>query len=304
MANAASPPDRMETADGLKLHTATSSETEVFSRFFAGYDKTFVLPNEKEDEAGLARCFALNAGEDYQRLSALYGAYSEVCFVADAGGCEVGGANFIAMPIDESTVTANLNYIFVHAEARGEGHLSRLLSGVREAIAAIYPGHAQTLIFIEQNDPFRMSAADYERDTTFTGLDQFDRLRIWARRGARVVDFPYAQPPLSPGQAADDTLVYSVLGPEGPALDACVLEAHLRRFFGVSVLKGADLEENQAARAQLAGLGASCAQGGRVPLLDPSRMLDALRRREDIAALWPSERPATFRDALRAYARP
>lgn len=304
MANAASPPDRIDTADGLTLRTAISAETEVFARFFAGYDKAFVLPNEKEDEAGFARCFALNSGEDYQRLSALYGAYSEVCLVADEGEEAIGGANFIAMPIDDDTVTANLNYIYIEAEARGRGNLSRLIEGVRETIAAIYPDHSRVLIFIEQNDPFRMSAADYKRDTSFTGLDQFDRLRIWAQRGALVVDFPYAQPPLSDDQEADDTLVYSVLGAETPALDACMLEAHLRRFFGVSVLKGAELEDNQAARSQLAGLNAACAEGGRVALLDPGRMLAALKRRADIAKVWPENRPATFRDALRAYARP
>lgn len=304
MASAASPPDRIETPDGLTLHTAVSAETEVFTRFFAGYDKAFVLPNEKEDEAGFARCFALNTGDEYQRLGALYGAYSEACLVASDGVLEVGGANFIAMPIDESTITANLNYIYIQSDARGRGYLSRLISGVRETITAIYPGHAQVLIFIEQNDPFRISASDYERDTSFTGLDQLDRLRIWARRNALVVDFPYAQPPLSAEQEADDTLVYSVLGAEASTLDACVLEAHLRRFFGVSVLKGADLAENPAARTQLAGLKAACARQERVPLLDPSRLLDDLKRRDDMRRLWPKNPPATFRDALRAQSRP
>lgn len=297
LANAAAPPARIETAAGLILSTAITHDSDVFARFFAGYDKAFVLPNEKEDEEGFARCFALNFGADYARLSALYGPYSEVCLIAEEGDLEIGGANFIAMPIDAHTISANLNYIYINQHARGGGRFSKLVAGVRETLAALYPGRARTLIFIEQNDPFAMSAEDYARDTEFTGLDQLDRLRIWAKRGARVVDFPYAQPPLSPDQQADDTLVYSVLGAGEDDLDACVLEAHLRRFFGVSVLKGAALEANAAASAQVEALRIACARGGRVAARNPQALLARLHVREDIAALWANP-PASFRAAL------
>ncbi len=299
LANAAAPPARIETAAGLILSTAITHESDVFARFFAGYDKAFVLPNEKEDEEGFARCFMLNVGGAYARLSALYGPYSEVCLIAEEDGAEIGGANFIAMPINADTISANLNYIYINESARGGGRFSKLVDGVRETLAALYPGRTRTLIFIEQNDPFAMSAADYLRDTEFTGLDQLDRLRIWAKRGARVVDFPYAQPPLSPEQGADDTLVYSVLGAEGDALGACVLEAHLRRFFGVSVLKGAALEANAAAFAQIEAMRGACAGGRTIGLCDPQPLLARLRRREDIAALW-ADPPASVRQALAA----
>jgi hypothetical protein len=298
MANAVAPPDRLVTTDGLRISTTISADRDVFARFFAGYDKAFVLPNEKEDEEGFERCFALNFGAAYDRLSVLYGPYSEVCLTAKDGVLDVGGANFIAIPTDARTVTANLNYIFINQAARGRGHFSRLVAGVRETLAALFPGRARILIFIEQNDPFRMSAEDYRRDTEFTGLDQFDRLRIWARLGARVVDFPYAQPPLSADQAADDTLVYSVLGAQGEALEACTLEAHLRRFFGVSVLKGAPLEANAVASAQLSDLRAACADGAAIALCDPSALLARIKTRADVARFWPANPPPTFRAAL------
>lgn len=297
-AQAPSPPARLVTAEGLRLSTAIDADGAVFARFFAGYDKAFVLANEKEDEEGFRRCFALNFGDDYARLSALYGPYSEVCLIAEKDGVEIGGANFIAMPIDARTISANLNYIYINQGARGRGHLARLLGGVRETLAALFPGRAQTLVFVEQNDPFRMSADDYRRDTAFTGLDQFDRLRIWAKLGARVVDFAYEQPPLSAEQDADDTLVYSVLGAE--MLSACALEAHLTRFFGVSVLKGADLASNAPAQAQLAALKAACERGEAIALRDPARLLGAIRRREDAVQRWPSL-PDSFRAALAAF---
>lgn len=299
LANAASPPARIKTAAGLCLSTAITHESAVFTRFFAGYDKAFVLANEKEDEEGFARCFALNFGAEYARLSAQYGPYSEVCLVAEEGDTDIGGANFIAMPIDAYTISANLNYIYINAGARRAGRFSKLVDGVREALSALYPGRERVLMFIEQNDPFAMSAEDYRRDTEFTGIDQLDRLRIWAKRGARVVDFPYAQPPLSPGQGPDDALVYSVLGAEGEALEACVLEAHLRRFFGVSVLKGAALEHNAAALAQVESLRAACQRGTLIPLRNPQSVLARVIRREDIAVLW-ADPPASFRAALAA----
>jgi hypothetical protein len=300
LANAASPPERINTAGGLTLFTAITADGGVFARFFKGYDKAFVLPNEKEDEAGFARCFALNFGAAYERLSQLYGAYSEVCLVAHDGDVEIGGANFIAMPVDAHTVSANLNYIYINQNARGRGALSRLVAGVSDTMGALYPGRLRRLMFIEQNDPFRMSAEDYQRDTEFTGLDQFDRLRIWARRGARVVDMAYAQPPLSAEQGADDTLVYSVMGAGADHLDACVLEAHLTRFFGVSVLKGADIGDNPVASSQIARLRSDCAAGKQIALLDPRAQLEKLARREDIARLWRENPPLDFRSALRA----
>jgi len=293
---APAPPPKIVTADGLTLWTTISSDDAVFTRFFAGYDQAFVLPNEKEDEAGFAQCFALNRGPEYARLSRIYGPYSEVALVAASGDDAVGGANFIAMPVADGVVTANLNYIYIDDAARGHGYLSRLLNGVREAITSIFPA-PRALVFIEQNDPMRMSADDYARDSAFTGLDQLDRLRIWAKRGARVVDFAYKQPPLSADQAVDDTLLYSVLGADD-RLDACILEAHLRRFFGVSVLKGADLATNAAATEQLAELRTKCASGAEIELLDPSALLARLGRREDIAELWPIP-PRDFREALR-----
>ena len=290
---------RIAAGNGLTLRATDRGEGEVFERFYAGFDRAFVLPNEKEDVAGFRACFDLNHGADYLKLSALYGPYHEVSLIAEEGGVEIGGANFIAMPADAQTITANLSYIFINQAARGQGNLARLVAAVREMIAGLFPGHARVLLFIEQNDPFRMSEEDYRRDTEFTGLDQIDRLRIWTKLGAKVVDFAYAQPPLSIDQEVDDTLLLSVLGAEALTLDACVLGGHLRRFFGVSVLKAAPLEANRAAHDQVERLRLACAAGAKVELIDPAPLLARMPSREAAFALW-SPAPKTFRAALRS----
>ncbi len=294
-------PAQIDTASGLRLHLTTRGDTPVFERFFTGYDRAFVLPNEKELREGFESCFALNHGAEYARLSALYGPYCEVSLTAEHEGREIGGANFIAMPTDDgAAITANLSYIYIEENARGRGYLGRLCAAAREAIRAVFAASEaiSVLIFIEQNDPFRLSEEDYRRDTAFTGLDQLDRLRIWRKLGARVVDFPYRQPPLSDAQGVDDTLLYSVLGARDASLPACVLAGHLRRFFGVSVLKGAPIESNGAAHAQISALARACAGGVAIALLDPGALLDKLAAREDIARLWPQNPPADFRAAM------
>jgi len=151
----------------------------------------------------------------------------------------------------------------------------------------------QVYIFIEQNDPFRMSREDYDRDTELTGLDQVARIGLWSSLGARIVDFPYVQPPLSKDQDADDTLAYAVLGALDADLDACLLRAHLERFFGISVLKGADLSVEPTAAAQLSELAIRCKDNRRVPLLDGNVPVI------ESALAKTTRRPATLREALR-----
>jgi GNAT superfamily N-acetyltransferase len=266
----------------LTIHSTDRADSEVFDRFFAGYDRAFVLPDEKEDREGLEECLALNHGPAHASLEARFGPFRELCLIADdANGRFVGGANFIAMPSPgalPAVVTANLNYVYVDAEARRRGFLRLLLEAAMASAGGLFgKGHGRPLVFIEQNDPFRMSAESYERDTRAAGIDQLDRLRIWARLGARVVDFPYVQPALSDGQEADDGLIYSVLGAQSPRLDAAVLHGHLQRFFGISVLKGRSLDADPAAAAQLERLERMMAESEPIRLLDPAPLLERVR---------------------------
>jgi hypothetical protein len=138
-----------------------------------------------------------------------------------------------------------------------------------------------------------MSREDYDRDTQLTGLDQVARIGLWSRLGARIIDFPYVQPPLSRDQDADDTLAYAVLGAPDADLDACLLRSHLERFFGISVLKGADLSVEPTASVQLSELAHRCKDNRGVPLLDGNVPVI------ESALAKTARRPATLREALR-----
>lgn len=264
--------DRSENlSDGVWLHVFTRSDDPRLARFFEAYDAAFILEDEKEDLNGFKACLDLNQGAAYARLSALYGPYREIVILLTEGaeGKVLGAANFIAFAGTGSDPTISLSYIFVDSAQRKQGHFSRLMELVRSEALASFTGSgavSEPLIFIEMNDPVTMPSADYARDSAHAGLDQVDRLRIWERRGARIVGVAYRQPPLSAQQTADSDLLLGVLGAPGDHLDACLLAAHMRRFFGVTVLKGADPAGSPEAAAQLARLDEACRLGRPIPL--------------------------------------
>ncbi len=258
---------------GVIAHYITRADDPHLTRFYGAYDAAFVLPDEKEDLEGFRACLALNEGEAYERLSALYGPYREMVILLTEGanGPVLGAANFIAFAGDGSDPTISLSYIFVDAGQRRRGLFGMLMHLVREEAAEAFAwpeGNVPSpLIFIEMNNPVKMSPEDYALDSQHAGLDQVDRLKIWERRGARLVAIDYRQPPLSDDQGSEDELLLGVLGTGGAeTLSACHVLAHMRRFFGVTVLKGRDLATSPVAADQLRALEAACAQEGRVAL--------------------------------------
>jgi GNAT superfamily N-acetyltransferase len=295
--------------DGLHVECTADPRDPLVEVFFKGYDQAFVLESEKEQLSGFRACLALNSTPAYARLAARYGPYRELVLVVTdpaAGTAPIGGANFIGFPLfmpgpdgDRLLLSLHLNYLFVVPGVRGRGYAGRILQACaaaartalqsaleqfseqqaapqwRQAAAAV--AQAPLLIFLEQNDPLRMDADDYARDSAHAGLDQVARVAIWTRLGARIVDFPYVQPPLSADQEADDSLVLALIDMqrEQPmqALAAPLLRGHLTRFFAISVLKGQDLDGNEAARAQLAALERLYRDGAAVALLDAAPWL-------------------------------
>ncbi len=297
---------RAMTDGGLLIEATVSPDSPILQTFFSGYDAAFVLPNEKEEHDGFIKCLALNSGAPYARLAGLYGAFREVVLVAREpasgsmiSGAMVGGANFIAFPLrldGKDVLSINLNYVFIASDQRRRGHFKRLVAAVGGVAAALFePPAAQLprLIFIEQNDPMQMSRTDYVRDTEHAGIDQMTRIRLWTGLGAKIIDFPYVQPPLSADQAPEETLLYGVLGADGDAIDACLLHAHLLRFFAISVLKGEDPLANTIASAQICELAARCRIGAAIPLLTAA----------SLPALMPEAPDAKDRQSLREIIR-
>ena len=222
---------------------------DILDNFYQGYERAFILPNERESLRGLRRCLSLNGH------SFAFSAWPsrEVVLVANdpVDGERIAGANFLATLIDGRIAIA-LNYVYVEPEMRGRGLLRSVLDAVHSA-ARFYLAapKAAASMFIEQNDPMKMTAAQYSVDNLHSGVDQIDRLAIWARLGAQLVDLDYVQPPLSCEQDADGALVYAELRHGASQLSGAFLAAHLTSFFGISVLKGLDPNSNFEAARQI-----------------------------------------------------
>ncbi|WP_343520184.1 GNAT family N-acetyltransferase [Sphingomonas sp.] len=269
--------------DGDLAVTGTEDPASpVLADFFAGYDRAFVLPDEREELEGFRECLAANRGAPLR-----FGRrHRELVIVLRdaAGGAALGGANFLATDMGarprQPHVSVALNYLYVDQQVRGRGLARKLVAAVAQLAqrAAGRPEDEMPAIFIEQNDPFRLTADEYAADTAHSGLDQVDRLAIWARLGARAVDFPYVQPALSASQGSDDGLLYAALAYPGDAVPAAFLHDHLQSFFGVSVLKGGDPAAEPVAGAQLAELAELARAGKDVALLDLMAPLARLER--------------------------
>lgn len=246
---------QLDLPGGIRVLASSDPGAPILTRFFAGYDRAFVLPDEREELTGFQACLALNAthrhayGRTHAELVAIF---------ETADGTLLGGANFLATAIDRSAAlppaAIALNYVYVEQAARGRGLLRIILASVCDLARialGLDRGGTPLAIFIEQNDPLRLSAEKYRADTAHSGIDQVDRLAIWARVGACVVDFPYVQPALSATQQPDDGLIYAAVSYPGDTVDAGLLHDHLESFFGISVLKGAEEANGGVAAAQL-----------------------------------------------------
>lgn len=283
--------------DGLTITASADPASDVLGRFFEGYDRAFVLPDEREELAGFQKCLALNTSYRH----AFGRMHNELVMVLEGeDGQLLGGANFLATRMSGRRgfppATVALNYLYIEDAVRGRGMLRKALVAVRRlALLALDldPAVGQPLVFIEQNDPLRLTPAEYALDTAHSGLDQIDRLAIWSRVGARIVDFPYVQPPLSADQQPDDGLVYAAINPPGGTLDPMLLHDHLESFFRISVLKGKEEPPGGTASAQLEVL---ARMRDAVPILDMAPALEWLRNgrsTDGIASLANLARKAT-----------
>ncbi|MES2627226.1 MAG: hypothetical protein V4628_18210 [Pseudomonadota bacterium] len=309
------------TAPSGLLIDASIANNRVLEEFYRDYDAAFILANEKEGYAGFAECLELNSGEAYEKLTQRYGIFREFVIVVydPETKARIGGANFIAFPlktlneIDRPFLSINLNYIFINPDQRKRGYFKQVIKDLPELAFRLLLATnqldmpkiwraddfhepvelPQTLVFLEQNDPFVMSAEDYKLDTAHSGLDQLDRIAIWTGLGAKIVDFPYVQPPLTDTQSAAHDLVLAVIGMEADTLDPHLLHQHLERFFGISVLKGTDVARNASAAKQLALLTHASEQGKPLRLLSGESLAKSADANTGV-------RPASLRDALRS----
>lgn len=275
------PLTRTLASSGLYFEVTDRSDDGVLDAFYPAFDAAFVLDSEKERIEGFVACLALNAGATHQALQERYGPFRELVLVAreTPEGQVLGGANFLvlALPAEGSEParhTLNLNYLFVDPAQRGRGLSRQIMQACSELAATLFKSWrggdeaTEGLMFLEVNDPLRLTPEEYRIDSEHAGIDQVARLSYWARAGAAVLDLAYVQPALSADQQDDDTLALAVIGSHHAALPASTVYRHLERFFAISVLKGAPIDSSPSAQSQLRRLLDATRSGRSVALLD------------------------------------
>jgi hypothetical protein len=173
------------------------------------------------------------------------------------------------------------------------------VSAVRELKERLFAdaNAVRVLTFIELNDPLALTDEEYALDGERSGLDQFDRLTIWSRVGAKLLGYDYIQPPLSANQAVEEGLLCGVLGAEDQAtLDPALLHGHFERFFGISVLKGVNPAAVPSAGMQLRLLEEMTRRGERVRL---HALPDLVAAGRAARARPPWQRPGRFLDVVK-----
>lgn len=206
--------------------------------------------DELENIEGFVRVMLRNSDPDLQ--SRYNGFREKLIIVRDHENGEiVGGTNFGIYLGDNAAerkvVTAQDSYVFVTPNYRRmgvAGALSELRFMESHFFAAQcgYPD-VEVIAFSEQNNPLKMTAAQYARDCAMA-IDPVDRLKAWQRVGCMRLDFTYIQPALGEDQEAVEILdlhthieedlrfKYAIEG-----LDAAIVKEHLRMFVELSVLK-------------------------------------------------------------------
>ena len=243
--------------DGLQISTTTDPSSSILDQFFKEYDHAFILPEEKETLKGFQISMAFNANETGRSLIDLYGPFTECIMILTSGQnpeC-LAGANFTIF-LKPDLITVNLSYLFVSRWARGHGYMRLMIEQIRSTIRAIYKAHSDLsiFIFVELNDPHKMSSQAYRRDSQHTGLDQIERMKIWQHLGARVINFDYSQPALDDRTDPADYLLYATLSDGFKTLPASLLHDHLLSFFAISILKGKSPYQDPLCLKQLSKL--------------------------------------------------
>lgn len=210
-----------------------------FACLYELYDSIFTLPGEKESIDGFIKTSAFNKNEVLQNK---YGPFAELWIKAvDVNQNIVGGVNFVVFCLpDISCVSVHIIYIFTDAEVRGKGIATKLLLAA-ESFAADWlrrrdVKYSDMYFFCEQNVPELMNEAEYIQDSMDSGIDPYERLMWWVKRGYRRLAIDYVQPPLSVNSEPCRILSLNVRS-DNDYIDASIVYSHLCRFFYITVLK-------------------------------------------------------------------
>jgi hypothetical protein len=227
--------------------------TTEFGKLYSIYSAMFPLPDEREPPEAFVEIAALNERADVQ---ALYGPWREIITgIRLRPGEPLVGGNIFGVTTSPFHIAfgcqASIHdiYLFLEPAARGNGAAADA-KPYKEARAlaafgfAAGSGKMPPLIFLEVNNPLRMTPEEIEEDTARSGINPWRRYIFWKRSGFAPLDFAYVQPALRAETSAVRYLdLFCTAGP-AEAIPAELVAAHLNAFISISVLKGRAASEN------------------------------------------------------------
>ncbi len=241
------------TALPLITEEISAGDSESFAELYALYADLFPLPDEREPPEAFLEILALNENADAQ---ARFGPWRELIAAIRLGerGPIVGGHIF-----GVTTSRAHVDfgcfasvqgiYTFFDRSVRGRSNMREILRYFEARALETFDfepnSPVRPLIFIEVNNPLRMSADEIATDTRSSGVNPYRRYTFWLRSGFRPLDFAYIQPRLRPEAQPVRYLDLFCSGTAAEIPSALVMN-HLRAFISISVLKGnaADTDED------------------------------------------------------------
>jgi hypothetical protein len=229
------------------------ADSDVFEKLYAIYADLFPLEDEREPPEAFVEIAALNADADIQ---ARYGPWREIVTgIRESERGPLVGGNIFGVTTSPfhlafgCQASVQCIYIFLVREARGRGAVADARAYMQSrALAALGfeagNGKMPPLIFLEANNPMRMTAAEIEEDTLSSGINPYQRYGFWKRNGYAPLDFAYVEPPLRPDASAVRYLDLFCTRGTADAIPAELIAAHLSAFVSISVLKGRAASEN------------------------------------------------------------
>ena len=240
------PPPRSVTSN-FSFEEICPGETESFASFYRIYADAFPLSDEREPPEAFVEIAALNSRADVQ---ARFGPWREIVAgmrlpdsTAPVGGVIFGVTTspfHVAFGCRSSIQNI---YIFVEPAARGRGATAQANDYMEGRALAAFgfdagAGRIPPLVFLEVNNPTRMSSAEIDDDTARSGIDPYRRYMFWKRRGFAPLDMHYVQPALRSDASPVRYLDLFCTSGVADAVPAELIIAHLSAFISISVLKG------------------------------------------------------------------
>lgn len=229
------------------------TDKDEFAKLYSIYADLFPLPDELEPPEAFVEIAALNERADIQTL---YGPWREIVAGIRLGpGEALVGGNIFGVTTSPHHLAfgcqASIHdiYLFLERAARGNGATGDAKAYKEARALAAYgfdagTGRMPPLIFLEVNNPMRMTPAQIEEDTARSGVNPYRRYIFWKRSGFAPLDFHYVQPALRPETSAVRYLDLFCTAGQAEAIPAELIGAHLNAFISISVLKGRAASEN------------------------------------------------------------